>query len=572
MDQKRAPKRRPFARNKNRTSVAEKPAVSTRPESLAAVQTSIDSGSYIVFDIETTGGNPERNGITDIFAIKYQNGQILETFGTLVNPKIPIPPIVRKMTGITNAMVRHAPEIHEVMPEFVDFAGHSILVSHNTIGDMKFIRYFTESTTGKEFDNFFLCTHLLVERLFPETPDKSLTGLVKYFGIESGDMHRAEADGYATLGLFEVLMEGLKDRKIERIDEAIRFQGDMESALRLGWAVPQKILDELPQRPGLFRLFDSENKEMFVSSAQNIYREVQRLKTSSQLPRQLLKMVLRAYHVTYEETSSLFQAMLCECELSGEKPSGALIHQRQVLAFTISKGNANNYQLAVDGITPGVVQAYGAVRDRRTASDLVEIIAEIFGQKTSRDGATFTLNEIRLIKGFFERTLGTLKTKLQKKSKGFSTLFQPAKKRRYMAELKLIEKLESIDLSPKVQSLLNRSGLLAVRQDLPNQPRPQGNGISERWDVYGICDCQPISSKVYDGPIDQLLSSAVASELWGLIVASQFNKAKGRSHKKSLTPLSQKEAKIVNATLWWLLNLRSDGRFFPLVEELRIGS
>ena len=87
----------------------------------------------IVFDIETTGGNPERNGITEISALKIRNGQVLDKYYSLVNPLIPVPGIVRRMTGITNKMLKDQPLIEEVMPSFIEFIGSDVLVSHNTI-------------------------------------------------------------------------------------------------------------------------------------------------------------------------------------------------------------------------------------------------------------------------------------------------------------------------------------------------------------------------------------------------------------------------------------------------------
>ena len=75
----------------------------------------------IVFDIETTGGNPERNGLTEFCGIKIHNGEILDEFHSLINPEIPIPPIVRKMTGINDKMVKNAPKIDEVMPKILKF-------------------------------------------------------------------------------------------------------------------------------------------------------------------------------------------------------------------------------------------------------------------------------------------------------------------------------------------------------------------------------------------------------------------------------------------------------------------
>src|SRR4051812_544855 len=81
----------------------------------------LEEGTFIVFDIETTGGNPTRNGITEICALKYSDGKVQDTFYSLVNPRIPIPPIVQKMTGITNQTVRKAPLIETVFPPFLEF-------------------------------------------------------------------------------------------------------------------------------------------------------------------------------------------------------------------------------------------------------------------------------------------------------------------------------------------------------------------------------------------------------------------------------------------------------------------
>ena len=93
---------------------------------------SLKEGRYTIFDIETTGGNPERNGITEIFALRFHNGEVIDTFYSMVNPKVRIPPIVRRMTGITDKMVRDAPSIECIMPRFVDFIENDICKIKNT--------------------------------------------------------------------------------------------------------------------------------------------------------------------------------------------------------------------------------------------------------------------------------------------------------------------------------------------------------------------------------------------------------------------------------------------------------
>src|SRR5262245_32252338 len=100
----------------------------TSEASRERLQLALESGQFIVFVIRTTGSNPEKNGITEIFAIRWKDGEVKDTFYSMVNPGIPIPPIVRRMTGIDNKMVRNAPRIDEVMPDIVKFIGDDVLV------------------------------------------------------------------------------------------------------------------------------------------------------------------------------------------------------------------------------------------------------------------------------------------------------------------------------------------------------------------------------------------------------------------------------------------------------------
>src|SRR5690606_15907034 len=113
----------------------------------------------------------------------------------------------------------------DVMPQFVEFIGNDVLVSHNTIGDMKFLRHFSELTVGHMIGNYYLCTHLLTEKLFPKAPDKSLKGLAEHFNLSyKGKLHRAEADAYLTLELFRCLKQQfLREQHGLRVIDAIRF-------------------------------------------------------------------------------------------------------------------------------------------------------------------------------------------------------------------------------------------------------------------------------------------------------------------------------------------------------------
>ena len=297
------------------------------------VNQSIDSSTVIVFDIETTGGNPERNGITEICALKIKGGKIIDRFYSLVNPMISIPPIVRKMTGITNQMVADAPVIHEIFPDFAVFIADHVLVSHNTIGDLIFLRHFAKETINRDLSNFFMCTHLLIEKLCPEAPDKSLKGLSRFFSLSGEDFHRAEADAIQTWELYKVLCRKLKERGISKVEQAIRLQADMDSSLRLGWAIPPEKLQDLPTGAGVFYLYDHERRLLLVSGASSVQREVEKLKRHDLIPRQILKIMLRSYDLQTTRTASVFAALMAECDgLDKHKIAvdPSILHQRVV--------------------------------------------------------------------------------------------------------------------------------------------------------------------------------------------------------------------------------------------------
>jgi DNA polymerase III epsilon subunit family exonuclease len=516
--------------------------------SLLSVRSSLLDAEYIVFDIETTGGNPEKNGITEIFAVKYKNGEPGETFYSLVNPQIPIPPIVRRMTGINNQTVRDAPLIAQVMPGFVEYAGNGILVSHNTIGDMKFLRHFAKEVCDIEMGNFFLCTHLLVEKLAKEAPDKSLRGLAEHFKLDSGDLHRAEADAYVTLDLFKVLMGKLLERKIVLVEEAIRLQGDLDSGVRLGWGIPPESLENVPQQPGVFHLLDLEKKVLFASSSYHLEREIKKIRLFDQLPRGLLRVALKSYDIKYDPQPTFFAAMLAESHLL-EKQKLAFDpfswHQRLMFGVMFVK-DPDGHRMFVGNFEPGVTIAIGPVRDRRQASEYVEAVAGVFQKEVTKAGVLLAPDEFSIIKSSLCGDLKPLIDTEKRKRKSLKMWFSPSTRKVLDTQIHLMESLTKIQPLPRAEMMLNKTGVLAV-----GEGKNRGN-----WSLYPIEKGRPLEPFSLKGDLDgKLREPKQLANLKDRLSAAKIGDTvqAGETHK-------------INAALWMIYNGRSESRFFPLAE------
>jgi DNA polymerase III epsilon subunit family exonuclease len=521
-------------RSNNSRSKAAKQALSVSAKGKTKhLKAALQEGVYVVFDIETTGGNPEKNGITEIFALRFDRGEIVDTFYSLVNPKIPIPPIVRRMTGINDRMVKHAPLIDAVMPDFVDFVGDDVLVSHNTIGDMKFLRHFSKVTTGQMIENYYLCTHLLVEKLASEAPDKSLKGLADHFCLSADkQLHRAEADAYLTLELFKVLLEKLIDRGAEDIVGAIRLQGDYESGSRLGWGVEKDVLDNLPESPGVFYLTNVSGEILFFSSAHNIARDVRKLQKLSRLPRQLLKSVIASTELSYSESPTPFSAAIAEADALDRQPlrfDPGNWHQRTA-NFLYLKKDKQGVLLSTGPLSKDALFALGPVRGGKEVGILIEQIAQSFGKKIGKKGLALTELEAK-------HTIDLLNGWPVAKPNG---LFSAVKS--------FVTKLKKADESLP-QSVLDDLSSLAVPMDLHKIEACSGLLAvmrSDVWHVYLVACGIPIKELELHGDLIQALRHKN-------LHIKLFKKAKLTIQKKRKRGglISADDVHMINRTFWW---------------------
>ncbi|MBE5876098.1 MAG: PolC-type DNA polymerase III [Lachnospiraceae bacterium] len=166
-------------------------------------------GTYVVFDIETTGFSPVKNKIIEIGAVKVVNGEIADRFSTFVNPQVPIPFNIEKLTGIRDDMVIDADTIEEVLPRFLEFVGDAVLVAHNASFDMSFI---IENARRMEIptDFTYVDTVALARVLLTGQAKYTLDAVAKTLGISLENHHRAVDDAEATAEIYVKFLAMLK--------------------------------------------------------------------------------------------------------------------------------------------------------------------------------------------------------------------------------------------------------------------------------------------------------------------------------------------------------------------------
>lgn len=161
---------------------------------------------YVVFDFETTGISTYYDEVIEVSAVKVRNGEVVDEFSELVNPKRPIPMAASMVNNISDEMVADAPHIEEVLPRFLEFIGDDVLVGHNINSfDMKFIYRDCERFFGKTLTNDFVDTLKLAKIVFPTWRHRRLSDLADYYDISTLGAHRALADCRMNQRVFELL-------------------------------------------------------------------------------------------------------------------------------------------------------------------------------------------------------------------------------------------------------------------------------------------------------------------------------------------------------------------------------
>ncbi len=173
----------------------------------------LNSASYVIFDLETTGLSSHYDSIIEIGAVKMENGMVVDQFQTLVNPQRRIDKYISKITNITDEMLISAPTINAIMPRILSFFGDSILVAHNGMFDVGFINAALARMGKNELTNPIIDTLDLAHCIFPDLKRYSLGYVCRYVNVEYNEevAHRADYDARVLGDVFEIMLSKTMD-------------------------------------------------------------------------------------------------------------------------------------------------------------------------------------------------------------------------------------------------------------------------------------------------------------------------------------------------------------------------
>jgi DNA polymerase-3 subunit epsilon len=292
---------------------------SWQPELDQAGRALIDT-TFVVVDLETTGGSPKNAAITEIGAVKIRGGEVIGEFQTLVNPESPIPAFITVLTGITQVMVNDAPKIGHALFSFLEFAGSAndtVLIAHNAPFDIGFLEAAAESC-GVPWPNYPVLDTAKIARYVvsrDEAPNCKLATLAQFFGSQTDPNHRALSDARATVDVFHGILDRLGSLGVTTLEDLKSFSHRITDSQR-----NKKYLSEgLPSTPGVYIFRDSSGAPLYIGTTRNLRNRVRSYFTAAETRKRVLDMIGLANSLDFIETPTILEAEVRELRLISEK-------------------------------------------------------------------------------------------------------------------------------------------------------------------------------------------------------------------------------------------------------------
>lgn len=342
--------------------------------------------TFLVVDLETTGGKPGLDSITEFGAVKVRGGEIVDEFTTLVNPGVVIPAHITVLTGITNSMVAFAPDISEVMPQFIDFIGGDpdlVLVAHNASFDMGHLRGACAGLGVELPKRRIVDTVRLARKTFTrdETPNYKLATLARICGADVQPNHRALDDARATVDVLHTILGRLGGIGVTHLSDLMTATDSVPQHRRAKAA----LADGLPRGAGVYQFIGPGGEVLYVGTSVNVYKRVRQYFTAAEKRKRMAEMVDLAVRVDGIATATVLEANVLEVRLIDEldPPYNRRSRRTQTRPW-ITLTNEPHPRLKVSRKIPRAEMdsALGPFTSTRQANNAIELLESTTGLRS----------------------------------------------------------------------------------------------------------------------------------------------------------------------------------------------
>jgi len=331
---------------------------------------------YVVLDLETTGTDPVHDRITEIAAMRIEDGRVTATWSQLINPQQRIPPFIQQLTGIDDALVADAPRFGEVLPRLLELLDGAVLVAHNVRFDHGFLKQ-SAAREGVDLRVKTLCTVRLSRKLYPQQRSHGLDAIMRRHGLQTTARHRALGDVqllHAWLGVAQA------EHGADTVAQAARelMQGSASTPPQL-----DTPLDSIPDTPGVYLFYGEQDAVLYIGKSVRLRsRVLSHFQADSRSAREL-RIAQQVRRIDWIETAGEFGALLLEARLvKAQQPlhNRQLRRERGLCAWLLAEDPAARPLLSLaraEAFEPALLpRLFGVYRSRRQAVEHLRELAQ----------------------------------------------------------------------------------------------------------------------------------------------------------------------------------------------------
>ncbi len=331
---------------------------------------------YVLLDLETTGSNPVHDRITEVAAMRIEQGHVVAKWSSLIHSEQRIPPFIQRLTGIDDSMLADAPTFGAVLPELLALLDGAVLVAHNVRFDHGFLKQ-AAAREGVDLRVKMLCTVRLSRKLYPQARGHGLDAIMRRHGLHTTARHRAMGDVellHAWLGIAEAELG------------ASAVQAAAQDLLRGSASVPPQLdtpIDDIPETPGVYLFYGEGEIPLYIGKSVRLRQRVLSHFQADHRAAREMRLAQDVRRVEWRETAGEFGALLLEARLVKTlQPllNRQLRRERQLCTWRLADAPDARPLLTLargDAFDPlQFPHLYGTYRSRRQAIESLRALAQ----------------------------------------------------------------------------------------------------------------------------------------------------------------------------------------------------